>query len=315
MPSIAMDLGGTTIKLGIVSNGIVVAKALLKAETDGTIEDNLQRSFVVIRELLQQKNIVQNEQYGIGISFPGIVDANKNKVVSDYVKYKGANQFDFNKWAGNEWKLRVILENDARAALIGEWQYGAGIGCDNIVMLTLGTGVGSAVISEGKLFRGSHFIGGSLGGHISINLNGTVCTCGYFGCVETEASTWVLPSKAANHAGFSKSSLSKVETLQFSRLFEEADKGDELAKQLVKECLTAWGVCAVNMVHAYDPEIIIIGGGIMKQAATIIPFIQNMVDQYAWLPTGTVQIKSAEQVEFASLLGMDYLITNKLGVK
>jgi glucokinase len=93
------------------------------------------------------------------------------------------------------------------------------------------------------------------------------------------------------------------------------DEGDELAQQLVKECLTAWGVCVVNMVHAHDPEMIIIGGGVMKQAATIIPFIQTMVDQYSWLPEGTIKIKSAEQVEFASLLGMEYLITNKSGIK
>ncbi len=189
MSSIAIDLGGTTIKLGIVSNGIVVAQTKLQAATDRTIEENLQRSCIVIRELLEKKNLLQKELAGIGISFPGIVDASHNRVVSDYVKYKGANQFDFDKWVSDEWQLPVVVENDARAALTGEWQYGAGKGCDNIVMLTLGTGVGSAVLSEGKLFRGSHFIGGSLAGHISINLHGVACTCGYFGCVETEAST------------------------------------------------------------------------------------------------------------------------------
>jgi glucokinase len=313
MTSITIDLGGTTIKLGIVSKGIVVTHTKLKAENDGTIQENLQRACVAIHELL--KDLSSKEFSGIGISFPGIVDANRNRVISDYVKYRGANQFDFDKWASDQWQLPASVENDARAALIGEWQYGAGKGCDNIVMLTLGTGVGSAVIVEGKLFRGSHLLGGSLAGHTSINLRGTSCTCGYFGCVETEASTWVLPSKVASHAGFKESSLSRISDLQFNTLFEEANKGDELAKQVVKDCLTAWGVCAVNLVHAHDPEIIIISGGIMKQAGIIVPFIQNMVDQYAWLPPGTIKIKSAQQVEFASLLGMDYLITKKMALK
>jgi len=314
MKVVAIDLGGTTIKLGIVSDGIVTAQTKLEAENARTIEENLQRTCIAVHELLREKNMSSNELSGIGISFPGIVDAKRNRVIS-HVKYKGASQFDFNKWANDEWQLSVAVENDARAALLGEWQYGAGKGCDNIVMLTLGTGVGSAVILQGNLLRGSHFLAGSLAGHTSINLHGAPCSCGYFGCVETEASTWVLPAKVAGHEDFKQSSLSKIPGLQFDKLFEEADKDDELAKQIVKECLTAWGVCAVNMVHAHDPEMIIIAGSIMKQAAIIIPFIQNMVDQYAWLPAGTVKITSAEQVEFASLLGMQYLITNKSPVK
>lgn len=311
MPSVTIDLGGTTIKLGIVSNGLVIAQAKLQGEADGTLEKSLQRSGLALKELLQQQKIHKNELSGIGISFPGIVDAKHNRVKSDYVKYKDASKFDFNKWASDEWQLPIAVENDARAALAGEWQHGAGKECDNIVMLTLGTGIGSAVISEGKLLRGSHFIGGSLAGHICINLHGANCTCGYFGCLETEASTWALPAKATHDVEFGESTLSKIPVIQFYNVFEEAGKGDGLAQRLIKECLFAWGVCAVNMVHAHDPEVIIIGGSIMKQAAIIIPFIQNMVDKYAWLPPGTIQIKAASQVEFASLLGMDYLLTNK----
>lgn len=315
MAAIAIDLGGTTIKLGIVDKGIVIASATMPSAAEGTIEQNMQQSSVEISKLLQQKNIAQQELNGIGISFPGIVDTKQNRVVSDYVKYKGANKFDFDAWAYKKWQLVAAMENDARAALVGEWQYGAGKGCDNIVMLTLGTGVGSAVIAEGRLLRGSHFIGGSLAGHISINLNGAACSCGYFGCVETEASTWVLPAKASAHNGFGKSTLSKIPSLQFKNLFTEADKGDMLAKQLLKECLAAWGVCAVNTVHAHDPEMVIIGGGIMKQATVIIPFIQQMIDQYAWLPKGTIKVVAAQQTEFAALLGMEYLIKSKHGNK
>ena len=310
MAAIAIDLGGTTIKLGIVDKGKIVADARLKAENEGTIEQNLRNACASLRELVRQKTVSQNDLAGIGISFPGIVDTDRNKVISDYVKYSGANRFDFDEWASDEWQLRVKVENDARAALTGEWQYGAGKGQQNIVMLTLGTGVGSAVISEGKLLRGSHFVAGSLAGHSSINLHGSSCTCGYFGCVETEASTWALPSKVRNHPGFKQSSLSKISELQFTSLFEEADKGDTLAKEVVNDCLTAWGVCAVNVVHAHDPDMVIISGGIMRQASVIIPFIQNMVDTYSWLPAGTVKVKSAEHIEYAGLLGMEYLITN-----
>jgi glucokinase len=101
--------------------------------------------------------------------------------------------------------------------------------------------------------------------------------------------------------------LSKIDKPEFIHLFEEADKGDKVATMLLQQCLKAWGTCAVNTVHAHDPEIIIISGGIMKRGADILPFIQNMVNNYAWLPAGTIKIVPAQQIEYAGLLGMEYL--------
>jgi glucokinase len=307
MAVIAMDMGGTRIKFGIIEEGgNIISISKLEAAPNESIEKNLDQINNCIAALLSEKNIQQEKLKAIGISVPSIVDDN-NRVLSRYVKYTDANEFDFNFWAKKEWGLPVAVENDARAALIGEWKYGAGKGYNDIALLTLGTGVGSAVLSEGKLYKGKHFLAGSMSGHISINYNGDPCNCGFFGCLETEASTWALPGLAARHPLFNKSSLSKIEKPEFIHLFEEADKGDELADILLKQCLKAWGTCVVNIIHSHDPELIIVGGGIMKQQSQILPILQQMADEYAWLPAGTVKIVAAQQVVYAGLLGMEYL--------
>ena len=97
----------------------------------------------------------------------------------------------------------------------------------------------------------------------------------------------------------------------FADVFTEAAKEDQIAKEIMKQCLHAWSICAVNMVHSYDPEVLILGGGIMDQASVIIPHIQMMINKYAWLPPGTVKVLRSQQVTYASLLGLEYLIAKK----
>lgn len=307
MAILTIDFGGTRAKFGLIEKGgKIIAVDQVKALPENSIEDNLdmirKQSLSSFKEYLSSHSVS-----GIGIALPSIIDTKTNRVVSRYVKYTSAQEFDFNDWAKREWGVPLALENDARAALIGEWQYGAGRGCDNIVLLTLGTGVGSAVLVNGKLFKGSHLLAGSMAGHISINVNGEPCNCGYFGCLEREASTWALPSIIEKQLHLTESSLSKIASPQYSDLFEEAEKGDALATSLLEQSLRTWGTGVVNLIHAYDPEMIIIGGGIMRQEQKILPYIQRMADRYAWLPAGTTRLAAAIQIDYAGLLGMEYL--------
>jgi len=309
MAILAIDYGGTRIKFGLIEKGgKIIAVDHVAADPDGTIRENL--ASIHHKALISFDKHLHNLS-GIGIALPSIIDSEKNQVVSRYVKYTSAVEFDFNDWAKKTWDLPLAMENDARAALIGEWQYGAGKDCDDIVLLTLGTGVGSAVLSGGKLFKGKHLLAGSLSGHSSINFQGEPCNCGFYGCLEKEASTWSLPQMIKSHPGFVTSSLAKIERPEYIHLFEEADKDDPLAKTLLEKSLKAWATGVVNLVHAYDPDLIIIGGGIMRQQEKILPYIRKTVDQYAWLPPGTTRIAAAQQTDYAGLLGMEYL-TNTL---
>jgi glucokinase len=151
----------------------------------------------------------------------------------------------------------------------------------------------------------------SLGGHTVIDYNGQLCNCGSVGCAETVASTWALPQIIGKHPLFNKSTLKQIDKPEFLHVFQEAGKGDALAYAILQQCLKAWGAIAVNMVHNFDPEIIIVSGGIMQSASAVIPYMQNAVDKYTWLSAGSVKIMPATQIEYAGLLGMAFIVSEK----
>ena len=177
---IAIDIGGTFVKIGLVKNAEVIVMTVIRSNSNVVYKKTMQK----IESKTKKKDLK-----GIGIGFPGLVDSVQMKVLSTNKKHDDALEFDFIKWGQEVFNTPVFLENDARIALLGEWQYGAGRGFNNIVMLTFGTGIGSATLLEGKLLKGKYFQAGNLGDHFTINVNGALCTCGNLGCVEAEAST------------------------------------------------------------------------------------------------------------------------------
>src|SRR5690349_19458598 len=120
--------------------------------------------------------------------------------------------------------------------------------------MTIGTGVGSSAVIEGKLLRGKHFQAGCLGGHFTINVKGQLCNCGNYGCVEVEASTWNIERIAKASGEFRESVLSKESKVDFESIFRCAAGNDSLAEKLRERCIDVWSACAVNLIHAYDPE-------------------------------------------------------------
>ncbi len=303
-----MDLGGTKIKLGLVENGTLLCRKEMAAYSQNGLKGRLPVIENLINKMLQQQAISLSNISGIGISIPGIVDSIKKKILSIDNKFNDAPGLDLSAWAYQTWKLPIQLENDARCALIGEWQYGKGKGYDNVVLMTIGTGVGSSAVIEGKVLRGKHFQAGCLGGHFTVNINGHRCNCGNYGCVEVEASTWNIARIAKESTDFEKSSLAAEDTIDFEAIFRCAAKGDELAIRLRNQCINVWSACAVNLIHAYDPEIVIVSGGVMKSAGYIIPQLKQKVAEHAWTPWGKVSVEAAANINAAALLGAAYLV-------
>jgi glucokinase len=278
----------------------------MPASATATLAERLAEIGKEADALLQKCNA---EPIGVGLAFPGIVDGTSNRILSQYVKYQDAQKVDLNAWAFKKWNIPLALENDARAALVGEWRYGAGRNCNDIVLITLGTGVGTAAMIDGSLIRGKHFLAGNLGGHMTINLHGDVCNCGNTGCLESEASTWALEKKVMKSPGYASSTLSKTAEINFNVLFNHAANGDELAGKIREDCLKAWSLGIINLIHAYDPERVILGGGIMKSKDSIIPYIYDMIKRDTWIRHNKIELVPAEQVEYAGILGMYYLIS------
>ncbi len=304
MQIIAVDLGGTKTKAGIVKNSKLIGRNEFTAKSSGSLLSYL--SFVKRNLLLlcEKSNTDPADLNGIGIASTGIIDNKKNRVLSVNKKYPDATQIDFSQWADEELGLPLILENDANAAMLGEWRYGEAKSTDNCIMLTLGTGIGSSVICNGHPLRGKHFQAGILGGHFIVNYNGRKCTCRGKGCVEAEASTWALPDIVRNDPEFNKSILSNLPVIDYKELFSAAEKKDKLSVKIRDNSMLVWAACTVSLIHAYDPEIVVFGGGIMKSAHIILPYITSYVEKHAWVKKGQVKIVKAKHIEDAALFGL-----------
>ncbi len=303
--NLGIDMGGTRIKMALVHNdGRLLRERNENAISGLPMDERLEKLVDDINDMLGSEYDLQ----GIGMAFPGIVDFENGKILSQYVKYPNAHNSNLRSWAFKHWKVPLIIENDARAALIGEWQYGVGKGTKNLVMVTLGTGVGTAVLLNGQLLRGKNYLAGNLGGHMSIDFEGDQCNCGNVGCVETAGSTWALNKNILKIKNHKDSSLIAIKELSFKDVFEAASGGDRVAIDLKKRSLEAWAAAVINLIHAYDPEKIIIGGGIMESKDVIIPFIEQRVKERSWLPT-QIPIMAATQTKNAGILGVCSLLT------
>jgi glucokinase len=254
-------------------------------------------------ELLSSCSLQPSDCLGLALTLPSLIDFKHARVASTNDKYPDAASLDLHGWCQSQFGLTLALENDARAALHGEHYCGAGEEYSDILLLTLGTGIGSAMMVGGAPYRTRHVQGGNLGGHIPVALQGRRCTCGAIGCMEAEASSWSLPAIASEWPGLHASSLSETSSIDFKELFRHADIGDAVAQQIVDHCIHVWSVGIVGLVHAYGPERIIVGGGIMSQAERILPRIAAYVKQYAWTPSGSISIVPAKLGNYAALHG------------
>lgn len=304
---ICIDLGGTKIKMALVKQGAVIASAVTDAHNKQGLKERLPVVKHIIDGMLLEQEILFDEVSAVCVSVPGIVDTVEKRVLSIDQKYADAPSINFREWADACWQVPLYMDNDARCAMIGEWQYGAAKGYEDAAIMTLGTGIGSSAIMQGNIVRGKHFMAGILGGHSTINLDGEVCNCGNMGCGETVIATWNLAAKVKQHNGYQKSALQNESLLDFETIFRLADS-DELAQTLLERALQVWNVCAVNLIHAYDPEVLVLTGGIMQSADIIVPAMQDYINKHAWTPWGQVQVVKAKHINTASLLGAACLI-------
>ena len=311
-PAIGIDLGGSHAAIAVVRDDKILASQQVSLDSSRPLRPALDVFAAVIRKLLAELQMNSTECEGVALGFCGLADARTGRVVSTNQKYEDAPSIDFNLWCGHEFALRFGIENDARMALLGERHAGAARGCDSVVMITLGTGIGGAAMIEGKLLRGRHAQAGCLGGHLPAKVGGRLCTCGAVGCLEAEASGWALSLMAREWKNFSVSKLASYEDINFKTLFEVAEAGDQVAGEIREYCLEVWATGAVGLIHAYDPERVVIGGGVMRSAAVILPYIQGYVNQHAWTPWGKVQVVAAQLGNDAGLFGAIPLLTGNV---
>ena len=308
MSVLACDIGGTRIKLGIVRDGRVLIREVIDAHSERGLQERLPAIANAFRGLCKTAKIALGDCAGISISFPSLIDPKSGRVLAEYGKYRDAPQIDLRAWANEQFGLPMAIENDARMALIGEWRFGAGQAYEDAVMITLGTGIGVAALSEGRVLRGKHGQAAVLCGHATVRYGGRLCSCGNIGCAEAEASSAFLSQIAREREDFATSLLSQQPLLDYASVFQCAARGDGCAKAISDHSLQVWSSLAVNLIHTFDPELVILGGGIMASAEIILPAVQDYVRKHAHTPWGQVRVVASELGDEAALVAGEWLL-------
>jgi glucokinase len=310
--AIAIDLGGSHASIALMDDNKMLALREIEIKATDGLAPLLPRLEEIVQQMLQASDLVPQDCLGISLSIPSVVDFEKARVVSANDKYSDGPALNLSEWSDSTFRLPIVLENDARASLMGEHASGAASGFADVLMLTFGTGIGCAVFANGQPYRTSQAQGGNLGGHVVVSLNGRACTCGAIGCMEAEASTWALAYVVREWPRIEASALSKEAVVNYKILFDHASEGDEIARNILDHCIQVWCAGIVGLIHCYGPELVVLGGGVMQSAARILPPIREHVSRYAWTPTGKVKIEAAKLGNQAALYAAIPLLKAKL---
>lgn len=312
MKYLAADVGGTTIKLGVFIDGNLAANVSIPANSDQPMLARLEAISQQWHKLLESCGTHVSEVDGVGLSLPFLIDRQGYRVHGDFGKFPGASEVDFAEWSSQTLGLPIVIENDVRMALYGEWKHGSGQEIDDVAMITLGTGIGCAAICDGKMLKGAQNRAGSAFGHMTIDWSSEGGRCGNIGCAEDLASTATLAQLAKSQPDFTESRLAEVENLDFQRLIELADCDDACSKRLLEHCLSVWSVVATNLVLAYDPAMLILGGGILRRQEMILPAITERLRRPVANVCPDLEIVAGTLEDKAALYGCQHLCQETL---
>ncbi|MBM6826711.1 ROK family glucokinase [Mordavella massiliensis] len=302
-----VDIGGTTVKIGLfTTEGELLEKWEIKTRTENHGEAILPDVAESLQNKMQEKNIRKSEVDGIGIGIPA-------PVMEDGVVQKTANLGWGYKEVTREMKeltgLPVAAGNDANMAALGEMWLGAGKGQKNMIMVTLGTGVGGGIIVNGKPLAGSHGAGGEIG-HFCVNEEETeTCGCGNTGCLEQYASATGI-SRLARRRLERDDSPSPLRGSEISAkaVFDALKEGDAVAKEIVEEFGSYLGHALAAIAVITDPSVIVIGGGVSKAGEILLEYVEKYFHEKAFFANQDTRFVLAQLGNDAGICGAAKLI-------
>ena len=314
MYKLGIDLGGTNIVAGVVDeNYNVIATAKTKTNCPRPAEEIIDDMAKVTFEAIEKAGLTIDDIDYMGVGAPGSIDPE-----TGFIPY--SNNINFvNVPLSDMLKERVgkdfFIDNDANAAAYGEFLAGSGKGTSHFIAITLGTGVGSGIIIDGKLFYGSNFAGGELG-HTAIQVDGEDCTCGRKGCWEAYASATALIRQTKAKMLENKDSImwemvgGDIEKVSGRTSFDAMRKGDKAGKEVVDQYIRYVGIGLINSINIFQPQVLCIGGGISHEGDTLIKPLVEMVDKENYF-RGDAQFKTSIRTATlgndAGIIGAAYL--------
>ena len=286
---IGVDLGGTNIVSLLMSrDGKILARDTRRSLAKEGKERTISQIVASVREILREGErlkVFSKSILGVGIGSPGPLNT-KEGVIHFAPNFPGWIEVPLIQILRDELNLPIFLENDANAAASGEWWLGAGKNVDNLVLLTLGTGIGGGIIIEGEVLHGAWDTAAEIG-HMIIHEGGLTCGCGKQGCLEAYASaTGVVKRTLAAIEKGEKTLLinlveNRLEDITCELIFKTAEKGDSLAKWIVEETARYLGIGIASIVNIINPEMVILSGGMIAAGDTLFKPVRKYAQAHA----------------------------------
>ena len=312
---IGIDVGGTNVKIALVSDeGKIIYSNSIPTRAEMGYEYTINSMKEAIRELLKETKLETKDIEGIGFGFPGQIDCQKG-IVRLAPNIPGWVNVPIAEIMEQEFGISTRVDNDVRTAALGELNYGAGIGCQNLVCITVGTGIGSGLVINGKLVRGASNAAGEIG-HIKMDMTGgPLCGCGDYGCFEAYASGPAIVTMAKEYISGGKSA--KYKEMATDGIItpyivaQAALQGDAVSIQIFKQMGKIIGTGLSSVINLLNPEKIIIGGGVADAGEILLdPIRKTILDRAMPIQANAVQIVPAQLANTAGVIGASLLINS-----
>jgi glucokinase len=299
---VGLDLGGTQLRAALIDrDGVLVRRAAVRSAATAGPETVVGQMAALVATVTDG---VAERVGALGLSAPGPLDSDRG-ITFDLPNLDGFDHFPLRDSLADRVKLPVAFENDGIAAAVGEWRYGAGRGLSSFVYVTVSTGIGGGVISDGRILRGRFGMAGHLG-HITLIPDGDVCGCGNRGCFEAHASGTALvraARRAYGEAGRLPAGAASVEAIDGRLLAAAARAGDAVAGAVMAREASLLGQGFVSILHALSPEAIVVGGGVSQALDLLLPGIRAEIAGRAMAVFRDVPIVAAALGDNSGLVG------------
>lgn len=312
---IGIDIGGTNLRGALVdSEGNIHKRMEILSEADQGIDKLIDNLANFIADISKDEKVTN-----IGVGIPGIIDS-KNGIITEAPNIMNANNYPIRSVLKEKLgpELKLVIENDANSAAVGEWWLGASKNANSMIMLTMGTGVGGGLVLDGKLWTGADGMAGEIG-HITIYPDGALCNCGNYGCLESYASATAirrmvkegLEDKTLNT--ILREATKNVEIEDIPRIvMEAASSGDEFSLNIWKEVGVALGIGIASLVNLLNVEMVVIGGGVSNAWDLFIDTAYEEAKKRAFrAPMERAKIERALLRDDAGILGSVYLALHR----
>lgn len=312
---IGIDVGGTNVKIALVDdNGKIIYSNSVPTYAKMGYEYTVNNIKQAIRDLMKETNTTPTDIEGIGFDFPGQVDC-KTGVVKLAPNIPGWVNVPIAQMIEDEFHIPTRIDNDVRCAALGELKFGAGRGCENFICITVGTGIGSGIVINGKVVRGATNAAGELG-HIKLQMNGgPICGCGDTGCLEAFASGPAIVAMAQDYIKGGKSTkfreMAAAEGGEITpyMVAKAAEEGDPVAKRIFEIIGEYIGIGLTSVINLLNPERVIIGGGVAESGELLLGPIRKTIKERAMVVAGNaVEIVPAQLGNSAGVIGASMLI-------